>query len=180
MSPRFEIVDARPWHCGMIAHALRRDVVTAMAAIGVDPHRELLQCYHQSSFRKAWMIDGKLGALGGVIGTMASGDGMTWLALSEEATKYPLAIVKEAKRQLDGLLRVKRGLTISLHDGDEASLRLAIFLKFHAIGNGAWEGPAETRAGRRLLAREILGNTDGRILVDNAAMIPMAYNSEAA
>ena len=89
MSPRFEVIEAKRFHCGMMTRIMRRSYLTMMAQAGADPHRELRACFDQSAFRKAWMIDGRLAALGGVIGTLASGDGMVWLALSEEATRRP-------------------------------------------------------------------------------------------
>ena len=178
MSPRFEVIEAKRFHCGMMTRIMRRSYLTMMAQAGADPHRELRACFDQSAFRKAWMIDGRLAALGGVIGTLASGDGMVWLALSEEATRYPKAIIKEARRQIDGLMRTKRELRASIFEGDGASVRLAVFLRFQVIG-AAWDGPAETRFGRRLLAREIAGNADARITIGNSFMVPMFYREAA-
>ena len=90
------------------------------------------------------MIDGRLGGLGGVTGPAASAFGMVWLALSIEATRYPLAIIKEARRQLEEIMVVKRSLATLILDGDEASMRFAVFLGFHAENE-----PVESRAGRR-------------------------------
>ena len=174
MSPRFEIAEAKAYHCGIISRSLRADHRQAAELAGVNIHREILSCYNQSSFRRAWKIDGKLAALGGVIGTLASSSGVVWLALSEEASRHPKAVVGEARRQLSALMSVKRELRASLFENDEASIRLAIFLRFQIIG-AAWDGPAETKAGRRLLAREIAGNADARVAVGNVLMIPMSY-----
>lgn len=174
MTPRFEIVEAKPFHCGQMARATRRDYLGAMLAAGANPHMELRECFDQSSFRRAWLIDGKVAALGGVIGTIMSAEGMVWLALSDEATRHPRAVIREARRQLSGLMRTRRELRASIFEGDDPSLRLAIFLGFHVL-NCAWGGPAETSEGRRLLAREITANADLRITVGNSFMIPMAY-----
>ena len=178
MTPRFEIVEGRRHHCGQMARAMRRDYLVALLTADAKPHRELIDCFEQSAFRKAWLIDGKVAAVGGVIGTLMNGEGMVWLALSQEATRHPKAVIVEARRQLAGLMRTRRELRASIFEGDEASLRLAIFLGFHAIGC-LWEGPMETRKGRQLLAREIAGNADLRITVGNSFMVPMAYRPEA-
>jgi hypothetical protein len=77
------------------------------------------------------MIDGRLAALGGVTGTELSADGMLWLALTQEATRHPKAIVEEARRQLDGLMQVKRRLSAAVFSGDDAGLRLALALGFN-------------------------------------------------
>jgi hypothetical protein len=179
MTPCFEIIDARAYHCGQMARILRHDHLAAMERMGADPHRELRTCFDNSAFRKAWLIDGKLAALGGVGGALVSGHGMVWLAFSEQATRYPVAIIKEARRQLDGLMGVKRELVTWLHEADPASLRLALFLQFRAT-DGPWKGPAQTRGGRRLLAREIIGNVEARAPRGRGFLIPMAYEGEAA
>lgn len=174
MSPRFEIVEGKRRHCGAIARLIRAEHRRETEAAGRSVHREIVACFEQSSFCKAWLIDGRLAALGGVMGTLANSTGMVWLALSEEASRYPKAIVEEARRQLAGLMVVKRELQASLFEGDEASIRLALFLRFQVKG-ASWDGPAETRLGRRLLAREIASNAEARIAIGNVLMVPVAY-----
>lgn len=176
---RFEIVEAKRHHCGPMSRALRRDHLSAMLAIGADVHRELRDCFDQSSFRKAWLIDGQIGALGGVLGTLANGDGMIWLAIAELAMRYPVAMIREARKQLAGLMRLKRGLVTTVLEGDPASLRFAIAVGFHDP-DANWSGPAETRLGRRLLAREIVSNVDRRIPAGSGFAIPLSYRAEAA
>ena len=58
--------------------------------------------------RKAWLIDGKLSALGGVTGSKMSSTGFVWLALSSAAMKYPIQIVKTARAQLDEIISAAR------------------------------------------------------------------------
>ncbi len=178
MTPRFEIVEGRRHHCGQMARAMRRGHLTLLALAGADPHKELRACFGQSAFCKAWTIDGRLAALGGVIGTLANGDGMVWLALSEAATRFPLAVIAEARQQLDALMVSKRQLRTTILDGDDVSLRFAIFLGFHVVGTG-WGRAVNTRPGRRLLVREIAANAEVRVMVENIAMIPMEYRPEA-
>ena len=180
MNPRYEIVEARPFHCGQMARALRREHRELLARVGADAHRELRACFDQSSFRRAWLIDGRLAALGGLTGSMLSGDGMLWLALSDEATRHPFAVVREARKQLDEMMRVKRVLSAGVMGGDDAAARLAVFLCFTAAGS-TFLGPAFSKAGRRLLERELKCNADLRIPVGAAFLTPMRYSlSETA
>lgn len=128
---RFEIIEGRPWHCGQIARTMRREHREAVACLGIDSHREISQRFEVSAFRRAWLIDGKLAALGGITGSAISGTGFLWLALSESATRYPVAIIKEARRQLDEILTVKNEIVTTILDMDEPARRMAIFLGFH-------------------------------------------------
>ncbi len=177
MSPRFEIVEAKPFHCGAMARLLRREHAAILARRGDDIHRELRGCFDQSAFRRAWLIDGRLAALGGVTGTALSSDGMLWLALTQEATRHPKAIVDEARRQLDGLMQVKRRLSAFIHGGDEAALRLAIFLGFTIDGVSS-PAPA-SRAGRRLLADEVKSNAELRTPLGPSFVTPLHYEEAA-
>lgn len=130
---RFEIAEAKPWHCGEIARRLRLEHARAVRLLGVDTHRALLDAFRGSCFRRAWLGDGKLFGLGGVVGSPFGQTGAVWLALAEEATRYPRAIVREARQQLDAL-SATRSLVTTLIDGDEAANRFAAFLGFTPCG----------------------------------------------
>jgi hypothetical protein len=128
--PRFEVVEGRPWHCGQIVRTLRRDHAEVLSRLGLDAHKMLRACFDDSSFRRAWLIDGRLGAIGGVMGTSASCHGFVWIAFSEEATKYPIEIVREARKQLRGIMSHRHELVTSLVLSDITSVRFAKFLGF--------------------------------------------------
>ena len=131
----FEIIEAKAHHCGQMARLLRHEHADAVAWGPVASHRKLRECFELSSWRRAWLIDGRLAGLGGVTGTIASARGAIWLALSDGATRYPVAIVKEARRQLDEITRIKQEVVTTIVLGDAASRRLADFLGFVAIGD---------------------------------------------
>jgi hypothetical protein len=120
-SPVFTVIEARPWHCGRMARLLRIEHASAIARLGIDSHRELSSRFGESAFRRAWLIDGELAALGGVTGPQMAAWGFLWLALSERARRYPVAIVKEAKRQLAEIMVVKRELATTILDNDAAA-----------------------------------------------------------
>lgn len=175
--PDFSIIEARTNHCGQMVRLLRHEHQLAVAQIGMNSHRELHTLFHSSSFRRAWLIDGKLAALGGVSGTKMAATGFIWLLLSQNATRYPIAIIKEARKQLDEIMKVKRELATTILGGDEAAKRLAIFLGFHVSHEGSGQ-EAHSRFGRRDLARHVTANTDLRITVGNGYAIPMGFHHD--
>ena len=133
MSANFEIVEAKPHHVGAILHNMRRGHLASMLAVGFDKrsmHKTVRIYFDDSSFRRAWMIDGKLAGLGGVRGTTISPKGFIWLILSEEATLYPIEIVKEARRQMNAIMLTKRKLETIVVESDQIAMRFARFMGF--------------------------------------------------
>lgn len=139
MTRRFEIIEARHWHCGEMARKLRREHREIIVSMGYDPHRALRDAFEASCYRKAWLVDGKLAGLGGVIGPSLSPVGVIWLALTEDALKFKNEVVKEAGRQIAYLLRIYRLLTASTLFEDARSARFASALGFIDKGNTADE-----------------------------------------
>lgn len=128
--PHFETIDAKPYHCGQIVRVLRHEHHDALMWLGVDTHRELRTCFDGSYMRRAWLCDGRLIGLGGIMGAALSSSGFIWLALSQEATRYPVAMLKEARRQVDEALRSKTTLIAATVAGDEKAARFIQALGF--------------------------------------------------
>ncbi len=179
MTPRFEIVEAKPYHCGQMARILRIEHQKAVAMIGIDSHRELRGRFDDSTFRKAWLIDGKLAALGGVTGSRLTSIGYIWLAFSSTATKYPVEIVKESRRQLAAIMTVKRRIYTTILDGDTAAKRFAIFLGF-VPADDEMQQPATSRFGRVELSRRFDVNEEARIQVGKGYAVAMCYQQQEA
>jgi hypothetical protein len=173
----FTVIVAKPWHCGQMIRLLRRGHKDVIAKIGVDSHRELRSRFDHSSFRRAWMIDGKLAGLGGVTGSTISSQGYVWLALSNHALKFPLEIIREARRQLAIIMTTKRDLVTTILDGDDVSKRFAIFLGFVPVGD-EWVNRAASRFGRREVARQCETLTEARFAIGNGFGIAMTYQPE--
>lgn len=173
---RFELVDARLHHCGAMARRLRVEHRMALHGTGFDVHGELRARFAESMFCKAWLVDGRLLALGGVTGPQLSAEGLIWFAVSQEALRYPIAMIKEARRQIDGVMVVKRDLTTMILGADDAAKRFAVFLGFRAGGTRQ----AVSRTGRRHLLRHIEHEPELRIPVGTSFVIPMAFRAEAA
>lgn len=134
MMPEFRVVEARPYYIGRIVRTLRLEHGNVLVRMGVNAHRQLDQMYDQSSFRRAWMIDGQLSGLGGVTGSTASGSGYIWLALSQASLKYPAMILKTAREQLAEIMQSRSELMTSILCADGASERFARHLGFSAEG----------------------------------------------
>lgn len=166
----FTIIEGRPWHCGAMCRLLRSEQRNEVAKFSLDSHRELRAMFDQSAFRRAWLIDGRLAGLGGVAGSRLSPVGYIWLALSSAATKYPVQIVKESRRQIAELAATKHALYAQILSGDQASMRLAVFLGF-VPDDGESRQSAVSRFGRR----EMLRRCDS-----GARVIPVVYDWQEA
>ena len=133
--PSFQIIEAKRRHCGEMARRLRTEQAEATARLGVHTHRRLVEVFEQSSFCRAWLADGQLCGLGGVEGPILSTSGVVWLAFTEEACRYPVAMVKEARSQLHEIMAVKRQIVTTIFENDFASMRFALCLGFEVCGD---------------------------------------------
>ena len=131
----FEVIEAKRRHCGQMARHLRSEQAEATARLGVHTHRQLVQVFDNSSWRRAWLIDGRLAGLGGVEGPILSSTGVIWLAFTEEACRFPVAMLKESRRQLQEIMKIKRQILTTLFEEDSASQRFAIHLNFETFGD---------------------------------------------
>jgi hypothetical protein len=173
----FAVIPAKPWHCGQMARHLRRSHRVALAPFGIGIHRELAATFEASAIRIAGLLDGRLAALGGVTGTLLDPHGFTWLALTEEATRHPVTITRAARRVLANIMDIKRELSVSLLDADEAAKRFAIFLGFHAADDGA--GATATRRRARVALLRHLDVSDRRIAHGGGHVIMLGYHEAA-
>lgn len=170
--PDFTIIEARPYHCGQMARLLRWEQQEVTAKLGLDTHRELRDRFDASGFRRAWMIDGKLAGLGGVVGSRLAYEGFLWLAFTQAATRYKIELVKEMRRQLAIIGLTTRRLSTVVMDGDETAMRFAIFMGF--VPYEEKESPAVSRFGRRGMMQIIDS------LPRDGAGLAMCCNLEAA
>lgn len=134
MAHTFEVVEAKEHQVGQIVRKLRLGHTAALARLGYDrreTHRQLSMLYRQSSFRRAWIVDGKLAALGGVTGMLLSDTGFIWLALSDEVLKFRVAMIKEARKQIAEMMATRRELATTIIGSDDVALRFVRFLGFH-------------------------------------------------
>jgi len=124
------IVDGKPWHCGEIARRLRKGHREVLDGMKVRTHRELRQAFDGSIWCKSWFREDRLMAMAGITGTVGSAEGSVWLALSDEATKHPIALVKAVLGHMDEMFTTKRRLTTIVLKDDREGVQFAYFLGF--------------------------------------------------
>lgn len=174
---QFQIIEGKSWHVGQMSRLLRVEHQAALRPFGVNIHRDLRQMYDDSAFRRAWLIDGRLAALGGVSGSVLDPEGYVWVALSDEAQRYPVALVKEARKQMAIIMRMKRELVTSLIGGDQAAIRLAVYLGFHTQ---TATGSVVSRAARRAMINAIQTDPELRLPISGGYAVGMRYEGETA
>lgn len=136
MNHTFEIRDAKPWHVGQMARMIRKDQRNAIVKIGVSPHQELSKIFNSSSFKKVCLVDGKLQAMWGVVGTLISSSGFVWMVVTDEAMRFPVKMVKETRNQLRIISEITPKLFTALVDGDEVAIKFAKYFGFSSANIG--------------------------------------------
>jgi hypothetical protein len=129
----FETSEGRAHHGGQIARHLRVGHRIALGSRAGQTHQQIRDRFDDSSFSRAWFVDGRLAALGGVCGGIISPEGFVWLAITEAATRFPIAMTKEALKHLGDVMLIKRRLTTVVLRDDLASVRFAEALGFDTI-----------------------------------------------
>jgi hypothetical protein len=110
---------------------MRRSQQDAIANVGVDVHAEMVRVFDRSSFRRSAFVDGKLVAMGGVVGSMLAPHGFVWLALAEDfSARHRIAVAREAKRWTGRLTETRTALTALCLLEDAPSWRFLQFLGF--------------------------------------------------
>ncbi len=171
----FKVTEMRAHHCGQIVRRLRAEHRDALMRVGRDAHLELRATFDASSYRRSWFVDGRLAAVGGVTGPSLAATAYAWMAITQEATRHPFALLREIRRELDAVMMVKRELAVTIIGGDEAAKRLAVFLGFHVEDEGPGS-PAFTRMGRRSLARHLDTLPDIRLPIGGGYVIGLGYH----
>ena len=138
---------------------------------GFNTHKRLCECFEMSPYCKAWLIDGRLAALGGIEGPLLADTGYVWLVMTQEATKYPIVMIKTIKECLKEIMLVKKELAITVIESDTAALRLAVYLGFHVDHS---EQPRNGRD-RKISMMFLLGKRVPRLY---GYLIPMGYHAE--
>ncbi len=175
---KFEVIEAKAFHCGQMARILRAEHQAEIAKTGFGIHRELVGTFESSFYRRALLLDGRLIALGGCAGSSLATLGYVWLAVSNEARKHPLAIMRHARTELARMMITKRDLMATVLAEDEAAKRTAVFLGFYPgrcepFGN-------RTRHARMTLRRELENDTNLRLPCGDTYHIALIFHPERA
>ena len=156
---KIDIVDGERFHCGQIARTLRAEHHLLLLRKNVNVHRELRKKFDASYYRRSAFIDGYLAAVWGVEGSPLSFTGQLWLALSQYALRYPLAVLRQAKVEIEHVSRLQREIVTTVQPEDEAAHRLVVWLGFETA-DGFGGGPAHTRSRRNNLLRYMSNNPE--------------------
>lgn len=131
---RIEQIEAQVWHCGQLSRTLRAEHRAVLDHMQAPTHRELRDTFEDSCFRRSWLLDGKLAAMAGVKGPLATSDGGLWMVITDEMAKHPFAICKHALRYLDEVMRLKTYLGTGVFSDDRGGVAFAYFLGFMVDG----------------------------------------------
>lgn len=128
----YSIVKASVRHVKPMALNMRPAGYFAMQHYGGDPRRAVFQAFRQSFYCRVALIDDKPVAMWGVAGTLLNDRAEVWLVLSHEIGNMPLAIVREARTELNKVTEDYSYLEATILPEDAASIRFAQFLGFSA------------------------------------------------
>ncbi|TXH14669.1 MAG: hypothetical protein E6R03_08725 [Hyphomicrobiaceae bacterium] len=127
---KIERVEAKLYHCGRMARALRSAHKDVLISHALDTHRDLRHTFAHSMMREAWLLDGRLVAMAGITGSMLDTEGDVWMALSDDAEKHPFAVARHALDYLRRASVIRRSLVTAILTDDEKSVQFAYFLGF--------------------------------------------------
>jgi hypothetical protein len=130
MTVDYRIEDAKPYHVGRMARAMRAGHRQSLLTIGAKVHGELLSVFRASGVRRSCFIGDRLVAMWGLIGSLASSSAYVWMAVSPEATMHTLELLREAQRQMADFNETRGEIEATILAGDAPALHFAVFLGF--------------------------------------------------
>jgi len=138
------VVDAKTWHCGQMVRQLRAEDRDGALACGVDAHHELRRRLDASAIARAVLIDGRLAALGGLIGTILARESWVWLVVAPWAIRRNArALGRLAVIYVGSFMQLRHGLYATIFAGDIKAARLVEFLGFKDCGERMPHGRGE-------------------------------------
>jgi hypothetical protein len=114
MARPYTIIDAEPSHLDQLHAGLRPLDCMELMACGTPVREHLQRCYQGAILRKTAFVEGQIGAMWGLhCGTLLSGEGYPWFLTTAAVERVPIAVVKEARRHIQGMLEVRPRLVIN-------------------------------------------------------------------
>jgi hypothetical protein len=171
MTRPYVIVDAVPRHCGALVRRMRAVHIENVAKAGKNAHAELRSVMGRSRICKSCVMDGRVVAMWGVMGSSLGDVGVVWLVAAESLVAMPFAFAREARRQLKILMQGYEEVATTILEGDEAAMRFAVFLGFHDRHDGAHT--------RRETVELLRSQPRIRLRMGNTNIIGLGCHSEA-
>lgn len=124
------VKEGRPYHCGQMARTLRHEHRDLLLKMHVPVHRDLTSAYSDSSWSRAFFLEGELMAFGGVTGPALASEGALWLALSQNGITHWQHIARQCLRQIEDVMEIKSHLATIVLKEDMPAIRFAYFIGF--------------------------------------------------
>jgi hypothetical protein len=130
------IMPALPEHCGMLAKDLRALDLIEITGTGNNPKRALWRGYRNSVLCRTAFVDGRIGAMWGLCigfdtGVSALSDaGRPWLLTAPIIERVPIAFVKEARKAVKEMLKLKPRLENCVLSSYSGAIRLLELIGF--------------------------------------------------
>ena len=90
-----------------LARALRFEDGLELRNMGASPVKIMRDNFKQGLLRKTYFVDGRIAAMTGICGSALDDVGFPYLFTSSAVETVPLAFVKEARRSVNEMLKVK-------------------------------------------------------------------------
>lgn len=170
MNSSYSVVPASIRHVRPMSAQLRAAACITLQGFSLEPRRALHRAFIASSYCRTALKDGRPVAMWGVKGTMLGDIAFVWLVLSDEVTKMPVSVVREARAELAKVMETNSEVAITVLPDDEAAVRFAVYLGFHDRENNDGE------LSRKQLCEAILADPQYRIPVGDHYVIALGYH----
>jgi hypothetical protein len=166
----YEVVPTKVLHIKALAEKLRTAACLGLDRYGIDPRRALLDAFRKSRTCCTALIDGKPEAIWGVQAPLLSDFALVWLAMSNDVTRFPKAIVAEAKLQIGEMGKDYAELATTVLPDDRQSIAFAAFLGFHDRHD---EG---RKMSRKMIEADLRDNPRHRVAIGDKYVIALGWH----
>jgi hypothetical protein len=172
--PDDRVVPAQRWHCGQMARRMRPEQRQTIVAAGFDPHRALVARFEESLFVRAWLVDDRVMAIGGIAGGLLSHTAQVWIVFAADIGTHLRPLIRAARAELAAAAEGRELLT-GIDIADPAALRLAAFMGFHIAHDGPG-ATASNRPERQALIDAARASEDRRLIIGESQFVLMGFH----
>lgn len=135
-----ETVDATLEHVRALVRNLRAEDRAEIAGLGLNVRHTVHGLYRDSVVRRAALVDGEVGAVWGLQGSLTSDVGFPWLFTTPAVERVRFGYFRVAITEIGRMLEMKRRLVSRVASDYERSIRTFRMLGFE-IGEPEMLGP---------------------------------------